>query len=141
MRRSARTTSKAVAKRMLAEHQQRDLNGDVRHTVVEAMDRFRVKYLSLLKPTTRVRHEVSFRQMPRFEGLYLDEISRAALADYAYKRLRAGVNPATIRRDLNTFSGVLTRAVAWDWADQNPLWKLSKRHLAAVTVFLSVAAT
>jgi integrase len=133
VRRSARTTSKTVAERMLAtlmaEYQGRDLNGAVRHTVAEAIQRFRAEYLPLLKPATRVRYEVSFRQMRQFESLYLDEISRAALADYASQRLRAGVNPATIRRDLNTLSGVLTCAVAWDWADQNPLRKFSKRHL------------
>ena len=133
VRRSARTTSKAVAgqmlARLLAEHQQRDLGGKVRHTVTEAIEKFRIEYLPLLKPMTAVRYEVSFRQMRQFERLYLDEISRAALADYASERLRAGVTPATIRRDLNTLSGVMTCCVAWDWIEQNPIQKFSKRHL------------
>ena len=133
VRRSARTTSKTIAERMLArllaEHHERDLDGRVRHTVAEAIGKFRAEYLPLLKPSTRVRYEVSFRQMRRFEKLHLDEISRAALAEYASKRLLAGVTPATIRRDLNTLSGVMTCCVAWDWIEQNPLRKFSKRHL------------
>lgn len=100
--------------RLVAEHQ-------ARHTVAEAIEKFRAEYLPLLKPSTRVRYEVSFRQMTQDQKLYLDQISRAALADYASERLRAGVTPATIRRDLNTLGEVPTSVCAVPTKKRSPI--------------------
>jgi hypothetical protein len=45
-----------------------------------------------LKPRTQERYRTSFRQLVAvFGDLYLDEITRGRLADYATARLRAGV--------------------------------------------------
>jgi hypothetical protein len=39
-----------------------------------------------------------------FGSLYLDEITRGRLADYASDRMKAGTKGATVRRDLATLS-------------------------------------
>jgi integrase len=134
VRQSARTTSKAVAEqmlaRLLAEHRRRDLDGRPRRTLHEAIERFRAEYMPMLKPRTRSRYETSFRMMaPALGGLHLDGITRARLADFASERLRAGLTGATVRRDLNTLSGVMACCVAWDWIDENPVRRFSRRHL------------
>jgi integrase len=64
-----------------------------------------------------------------FDGLYLDEITRTRLADYASDRMKAGVKGATVRRDLATLSCLCSCAVAWDYIDTNPVRQFSKRHI------------
>jgi integrase len=84
----------------------------------------------MLKPTTRRRYETSFRMMEAaFGGLHLDEITRARLADFASSRLRGGAGAATVRRDLNTLSGMMACCMTWDWIDENPVRRFSRRHL------------
>lgn len=134
VKQSTRTSSKSVAEqvlaRILAEHRARDLDGQPRHTITDALSRFRAEYLPMLKPKTAKRYEVSLRQMrATFEHLYLDEVSKGLLANYASSRLRTGVTAATVRRDLNTLSAVMTCCVAWDWMTQNPVRQFSKKHL------------
>jgi integrase/recombinase XerD len=64
-----------------------------------------------------------------FGSLYLDEITRGRLADYASCRMKAGVKGATVRRDLATLSCLCSCAVAWDYIDANPVKQFSKRHI------------
>lgn len=134
VRRSARTSSKVIAQRMLArlleEHRRLDRDGRPRRTYREALDRFCAEYLPTLKETTQRRYRTSFRQLATaFGGLHLDEITRARLADYAAARVRAGVKAATVRRDLATFSCLCSCAMEWDFIDANPVRQFGKRHL------------
>jgi integrase len=134
IRRSAHTSSKTIAQQFLArlqdEHQRLDRGGRPRRTYKEAHDRFLADYMPSLKPRTQERYRTTFRQLAAtFEGLYLDEISRGLLADYATARLKAGVTGATVRRDLATLSCLCSCAVSWDFIDANPVKQFSKRHI------------
>ncbi len=133
-RRSAHTSSKTVAQEYLAqlqaENQRLDRGGRPRHTYKEALKRFFDDYVPSLKPNTQCRYRTTFRKLSAtFGDLYLDEITRGRLADYATARLQGGVISATVRRDLATLSILCTCAVNWDWLDTNPVKQFSKRHL------------
>jgi integrase/recombinase XerD len=134
VRRSAHTTSKATAQQFLAglldEHRRLDRGGNPRRTYKEALERFSHDYLPTLKPRTQERYRTSFRQLNAvFGSLYLDEITRGRLADYASNRMKAGTKGATVRRDLATLSCLCSCAVSWDFADANPVKQFSKRHI------------
>jgi integrase len=64
-----------------------------------------------------------------FGILYLDEITRGRLADYASERMKSGAKGATVRRDLATLSCLMSCAVSWDYMDINPVKQFSKRHI------------
>ena len=137
VRRSAHTTSKATAQQFLGqlldEHRRLDRGGRPRRTYKESLERFTHDYLPTLKPRTQERYRTSFRQLnAAFDGLYLDEITRTRLADYASDRMKAGVKGATVRRDLATLSCVCSCAVAWEYIDTNPVRQFSKRHIREV---------
>ncbi len=134
VRQSAHTTSKATAQQFLAqlldEHRRLDRGGRPRRNYNEALERFTHDYLPTLKPRTQERYRTSFRQLNVvFDGLYLDEITRTRLADYASDRMKTGVKGATVRRDLATLSCLCSCAVAWDFIDTNPVRQFSKRHI------------
>jgi len=134
VRRSAHTSSKNTAQQFLAqlleEHHRLGRGGRPRRTYKEALERFTVDYLPTLKPRTQERYRTSFRQLnDAFGSLYLDEISRARLADFASHRMTTGTKGATVRRDLATLSCVCSCAVAWDYIDANPVKQFSKRHI------------
>jgi integrase/recombinase XerD len=83
-----------------------------------------------LGPKTQKRYRACFRQLsPVFGSLYLDEITRARLADYASDRMRAGAKGGTVRRDLAALSCLCSCAVSWDYIDTNPIKQFSKRHI------------
>lgn len=134
VRRSARTSSKAVAQQMLSrlleENRRLDRGGRPRRTYREALERFSVEYMPTLKPASQKRYRVNFRQLAgTFDGLYLDEITLGRLADYASARMRAGAKGATVRRDLAALSCLLSCAIAWDYLDANPVRQFGKRHI------------
>src|SRR4051812_725473 len=134
VRRSARTPSKAVAQQMLArlleEHRRLDRGGRPRRTYREALERFAVEYMPTLKPASQRRYRASFRQLAgTFSELYLDEISRGRLADYATMRLKGGTKGPTIRRDLAALSCLCPSPTAGDGADPTPVRQFGKRHI------------
>jgi integrase/recombinase XerD len=134
VRRSAHTTSKATAQQFLAqlldEHRRLDRDGRPRRSYREALERFSHDYLPTLKPSTQTRYRTTFRQLnAAFGNLYLDEITRGRLADYASDRMKAGTKGGTVRRDLATFSCLCSCAVSWDYIDTNPVKQFSKRHI------------
>jgi integrase len=134
VRRSARTSTKAAAQRVLArlmeEHRRLDRGGRPRRTYREALERFAAEYMPALRPATQRRYRTSLRQLaPAFGGLRLDEITRGRLADYAAARMRAGAAGATVRRDLATLSCLLSCAVAWDLIETNAVRQFGKRHI------------
>jgi integrase/recombinase XerD len=134
IRRSAHTSSKAVAQKFLAQvleqHRRVDRGGRPRRSYKDALERFIRDYLPDLKPRTQERYRTSLRQLHAvFGDLCLDEITRGRLADYASDRMRVGVKGATVRRDLATLSCMMSCAVAWDYIDINPVRQFSKRHI------------
>jgi integrase len=134
VRRSARTSSKAVAQQFLSqcveETRRIDRGGRPRRPLNEALDRFWIEHLPNLKPKTQARYRSSFRLLsPSFGDLYLDQITKGRLADYVAMRIRGGAKGATIRRDLAALSIVCSCAVDWDWMDVNPVKLYSKRHI------------
>lgn len=134
IRRSARTSSKVVAQRMLArlleEHRRLDRDGRPRRTYREALERFWTEYMPTLKPASQRRYRASFRQLAKdFGTLYLDEITRGRLADYATARLKGGVKGPTVRRDLAALSCLCSSAITWDYIDVNPVRQFGKRHI------------
>lgn len=134
VRRSARTSSKAVAQQFLAqvleEHRRLDRGGRPRHTYKEALARFYAEQLPNLKPATQSRYIASIRQLaPALNGLFLDQIAKGVLADYVAARRRAGVAASTIRRDLGALSSVCSFASAADMIEVHPVKQFSKRHL------------
>jgi hypothetical protein len=134
VRRSAHTTSKAIAQQFLArlvdEHHRLDRGGRPRRTYQNALERFTHDYLPTLKPRMRERYRTSFRQLNfAFGNLHLDEITRGRLADHASARMKSGTKGATVRRDLATLSWLCSCAVAWDCIETNLVRQFSKRHI------------
>jgi integrase len=134
VRRSAHTSVKPVAQQfraeLLTENQRLDRGGKVRRTYKETLERFCIEYMPMLKVRSQERYRTSFRQLAvSFGGLYLDQITRGRLADFAAGRLRAGAQGATVRRDLAALSCLLSCAVAWDFIEMNPVKQFSKRHI------------
>jgi hypothetical protein len=79
----------AVAVQLLDEHHLFDRGGHPRRTYKEALERFAHDYLATLKLMTQVRYHASFRQLASvLDTLYLDEITRGRLADYASARMK-----------------------------------------------------
>jgi integrase len=113
-----------------AENQRLDRGGKPRRTYREALERFWAEYMPNLKPTSQRRYRASFRQLDgAFGELYLDDITRGRLADYASGRLKAGFKGATVRRDLAALSSLCSSAVGWDWIEVNPVRQFGKRHI------------
>lgn len=134
VRKSARTSSKAVAQQFLArvleEHRRLDRGGRPRRSYKEAVERFCAEYLPTLKPATQSRYRTSLKQlMPFFGGLHLDEVNKSRLGEYVTARRRAGVTGSTIRRDLAALSSVFTFAVAIDMIEVHPIKAFSRRHI------------
>jgi len=92
VRRSAHTSSKAIAQQFLAqlleEHRRLDRAGRPRHTYKETLVRFTQDYLPTLKPRTQGRYRTSFRQLnAAFGDLHLDEITRGRQAEWHPSRI------------------------------------------------------
>lgn len=134
IRRSAKTSSKAIAQQYLAqileETRRLDRGGRPRRTYKDAVERFASEYMLTLRPATQRRYRSSFRLLePHFGDCYLDEINKTRLSDFVTARRRGGAMGATIRRDLATLSGICSCAVAWDYIDINPVKAFDKRHI------------
>ena len=134
IRQSAHTSSRREAEafeRKLRAHYEKIARGDTpRRTFDEMMARFVSEHLPTLKPSGEARYTKSLRLLqPHFDGLYLDQITRAKLADFVAYRRREGVSPSTIRRDLSCLSSAFTLAISWEWADANPVKAMDKRSV------------
>lgn len=134
IRQSARTTSRAVARKVEADlreqHNRIARGGGARRSYREAMERFIVEHHPSLRPRAAQRYLVSARALhPHFADLYLDQIGKAQLGDYIADRRQYGVADATIRRDLACLSSMFSLAMSWDWADRNPVRTLNRRQV------------
>jgi integrase len=61
---------------------------------------------------------------PIFDTLRIDEIGAFHVERWRSARLRAGKEPATVNRDLNTLRGALSRAIDWGLLSTHPLSKV-----------------
>jgi integrase/recombinase XerD len=140
-RKSLATTSKGVAQKRLAswldEFERTAWGERPRHTFDDMALKFIDDHLPTLKPKSQRRYRVSIEILTdSFEGLYLDEIGKARLADFADARRKAGaripekwlgkrrpkgISPATVRRDLACLSSMFGCAMEWEWTEVNPV--------------------
>ena len=58
---------------------------------------------------------------PFLDGLYLDEVNGALVAEIIQKRQSQSVSNATIRRDLVALSSVMGYAIDQGWREDNPV--------------------
>jgi integrase/recombinase XerD len=122
---SLRTDDPAIAKRRLQEGQRRTIAelyyGDHRRTFVEVVEAWGKQIGRQVSAKTQQRYLVSFGQLqPFLDGLYLDEIDGALVANII--RERSGkVTNATIRRDLGALSSVIGFAIDQEWREDNPV--------------------
>lgn len=136
VRRSARTTSRAVARdyeRQLREEFGRvKRGGRPRISYRQAMERFVLEHLPTLKPETARRYRTSAKALhEHFEALDLDDIRQKTLSDYVIKRKRHGVSRDGIRNDLACLSSMFSCCISWEWAEENPVQAFRKRSLGA----------
>jgi integrase len=144
---SSGTTVKAEAFKVLLSYQDEvrrfTRTGHRRHTFEEMAQRFSQDHFPLLKPRTADGYRVHVRYLTEhFAGHYLDQISRAKIADYISSRRRQGLATATIRRHLATLSSMVSRAIGWGWIETNPARDFDKRSVPeakARTRFLTQA--
>jgi len=131
-RRSLRTRSKQVAKKLAAREIEKirefAVTGEQRYTYKEAVAKWRQEFLTSKEPATARRYLSSARQLSdHFSSLHIDQIKPATIASYVSSRKKAKATDATIKRDLTALSSILRMCVSWGWADQNAakLWDRS----------------
>lgn len=125
-RRSLETDKKAIAEKRLRtwldEFERVRWGGRVRHSIDAAMKRFAAEHLPRLKPSSATRYLISLNWLGEsMEGLSLDEITSARLAEFELSRRRAGAAAPTIRRDLACLSALFGCAAEWEWCEANPV--------------------
>lgn len=133
IRRSARTRSRRVAeeyeRQLREEYSRLARGGKERRTFNEVMARFVNEHLPNLRPESARRYVTSIHALkPYFDGLYVDEITRGRISEFIAARRRI-VSTTSVRRDLACLSSALELAIIWEWADQNPVKAINKRHL------------
>jgi integrase len=123
---SLETESLTVAKERL-ESVRRELTGrkfgeQPRRTFEDAARRFAAEHFKTLKPSSRRRYVTSLLQLEQhLAGMALQSIGSSVLGDYEQARLKEGLIPSTIRRDLACLSSVYSRAEEWEWVTSNPV--------------------
>jgi len=123
---SLRTNDPEVAKRRHKQGKDRAVAeahyGDHRRMFSEVMQEWAEQLPRQVSPTTQQRYAVSLGQLqPFLDGVYLDEIDGALVAEIIRQRRSHNVTDATIRRDLVALSSVIGFAVDQEWRDDNPV--------------------
>jgi integrase/recombinase XerD len=131
---SSKTTNQAEATKFLLQYQDEvqrfSRSGSRRYNFEEMANRFAVDHLPLLKPKTALGYRTHIRSFANhFSGLYLDQISKAKIADYISLKRKEGLSTASIRRHLATLSSMFSRAIGWDWTDKNPARDFDKKSV------------
>lgn len=123
---SLRTDDPEVAKRRFKEARDRAIAiahyGDARRSFAELLELWEQHIVRHVSPKTVVRYAVSLGQLqPLLDGLYLDEIDGALVAEIIRQRSAQQVSNATIRRDLVALSSVIGHAIDQGWREDNPV--------------------
>ncbi len=133
VRRSARTSSRAVAEKY--ERELRDEFGRIsrggkpRRSFEDAALAFMTDHLPTLKPASARRYRASQKALfPAFGELYLDQITKGRLAEFARNRKRE-VSQTTVRRDLACLSSLFACEIGADNIDANPVRDMDKRSI------------
>src|SRR5450759_2571709 len=123
---SLRTDDPEIAKRRVKEARERAIAihhyGDARRSVAELLEVWEQYIVRHVSPKTALRYAVSLGQLqPFLDGLYLDEINGALVAEIIRGRSAQKVSNATIRRDLVALSSVIGYAIDQGWREDNPV--------------------
>jgi integrase len=129
VRRSLRTTDRAVAKRRLKailDDASRERAGEAprsaRPTWQDAVVRWHEMVASHLRPGTLLRYRSSLRMLDKaFAGRNVDELTSFDFHEFAAARQRAGTHPTTARQDLTVASLVMRVAKRAGWRSDNPV--------------------
>ncbi len=121
-----KTASRAVAEKRLKDWLERldaaAWGEKPRRTFDDLALKFMDDHLPLLKPQSARRYQTSLRMMTEhFEGMFLDQITRAKLSEYEAYRRRQSASAPTIRRDLACLSSMFSCAIEWEWLEHNPV--------------------
>lgn len=125
LRFSLRTGDVDLAKRRVEERRLREIAETVfeekRHTWPEAVLAWSQHASGNVSAGTSKRYGTSLTAVAgSLNGLFLDQITNAALHKMIRDRKEAGAGNATIRRDLTAISLVLNYAIAHGWRETNP---------------------
>lgn len=125
---SLRTSDEKLARERIKAERERALAiahfGDQRRTWKQVFAEWTPAIRLNVKPTTAKRYAVSLRQLEAWLlPLYLDEITKAKVAEVIRGRQATGATNATVRRDLVALSSVLDFAEGQGWRDDNPVPK------------------
>jgi integrase/recombinase XerD len=123
---SLRTDDPAVAKARRKTERDRALAaayyGEGRRVFADVLEAWEPYIARQVSPTTAARYAVSLGQLQLFlDGLYLDEVNGALVAEIIQKRQLQSVSNATIRRDLVALSSVMGYAIDQGWREDNPV--------------------
>ncbi len=92
----------------------------------ELRERYMTEHSKVHKaPNSFIRDVGVFKCLSRiFNGLMLADITPAKISDYKSQRIKDGVKPATILRELSVMRHSLNLAVQWEWIETNPFCKV-----------------
>lgn len=124
IRQSARTTSKGEARdyldRLRAEYRKLDLGGRPRVTFDDAAVQFIAEHVSQKKLSTVATYQSLIKTLnEEFGGMYLDEITKAKIAEFEGMKLRT-ISLARVRQYRIALSGIFNIAMRRDWVEVNP---------------------
>lgn len=130
-RKSLQTRSRPEAERRLKRwlKQLSPYHGTIRRTYMEAVTVWLEDCASHWKPKTARRYDQSLTVLePYFGRLYWDQVTKAALQDFARKRREGGASVATINRDLTVVSGIAKHVSELEgWPEGNPVSLLPRK--------------
>jgi integrase/recombinase XerD len=96
--------------------------GEGRRAFASVLEAWEPHITRQVAPNTAARYAVSMGQLqPFLDGLYLDEVTGALIAEIIHKRQSQSVSNATIRRDLVALSSVMGYAIDQGWREDNPV--------------------
>lgn len=132
-RRSLKTTDKTIAERRYrAWREELDATAwgeKPRHSYIDAEARFIKEHLPNIKHSSAVRYGYSLDILTEhLSGKMLHEITSETMMEIETRRRNDGVKPATIIRDLQCLSALMSHAVDLEWIETNPVPAFLKRR-------------
>jgi integrase len=133
-RRSLKTTDKTTAERRYrAWREELDATAwgeKPRHSYVDAEARFIKEHLPNIRHSSAVRYGYSLANVltEHLSGKLLHEITSEVMMEIEARRRDDGVKPATILRDFQCLSALMSHAVDLEWIDSNPVPAFLKRR-------------